>query len=59
MRMTLILACLSSLLPVPESWAGTLDDELIKQMPIVMEALKKAKITNVGVMKFRDRKSVV
>ncbi len=53
MRMTLILACLSSLLLVPESWAGTLDDELREQMPIVMEALKKAKITNVGVMKFR------
>lgn len=53
MRMTLFLACLSSLLLVPESWAGTLDAELIQQMPIVMEALKKAKITNVGVMKFR------
>ena len=53
MRMTLTLACLCSLCLVPESGAGTLDEELNKQMPVVMEALKKGKVTNVGVMRFR------
>jgi len=53
MRPILTLACLCSLAFVPRAGAGTLDQELEKQMPTLLAALQKAKVRNVGVMKFR------
>src|SRR5688572_26539159 len=53
MRMTLTLACLCSLAFASRSHAGSLDEELVKQIPTVIDSLKKSKVKNVGVMRFR------
>ena len=51
MRPILTLICLASL--VPSARAGSLDVELGKKMPSLLESLRKGKVKNVGVMPFR------
>lgn len=55
MRSIFAVACLGSLSFVPGAWAGSLDVELGKQMPAILESLRKGKVKNVGVMPFRVR----
>ena len=55
MRSILSLACLFAIASCPRARAGSLDEELVRQMPAIIETLKKDKVKNVGVMPFRVR----